>query len=402
MSKIPKGYKQTEIGVIPEDWEVKKLGDIADVRDGTHESPKYYKNGVIFITSKNIISGTIDYADISYITKEDAANINKRSKVDKGDILMSMIGTIGNCVLIDFEPDFCIKNVALFKPQKINEYYLIQLLRSSYYQAFINSKLAGGIQKFLPLNIMRELPIPSPTVPEEQALVGEKLHEVDELIKLLEKQIKKKYWIKQGAIQELFKSKEGWILKALEDIAEIKDGTHQTPKYMHSGIPFYSVENVTRNDFDNVKFISEEEHLLLTKSFKIEKGDILMTRIGSIGECKLVDWDVNASFYVSLALLKIKAGFSAEYLTYYSNSSFFKREIELNSLQSAIPQKINLGQISMVKIEIPECIEEQIHIASILSDMDAEIAALENKLAKYKKIKEGMMQNLLTGRIRLI
>lgn len=203
-------------------------------------------------------------------------------------------------------------------------------------------------------------------------------------------------------MQELLRPKEGWVVKNLGEVAEIKDGTHQTPKYVDSGVPFYSVENVTRRDFTNTKFISEEEHSILTKTFRIEKGDVLMTRIGSIGDCKYVNWDVNASFYVSLALLKVKDGFSAPYLSFYSNSSFFKKEIELNSLQSAIPKKINLGQISNVRVEIPESFEEQTRIAAIFSDMEAEIAVMETKLTKYKHIKQGMMQNLLTGRIRLI
>ena len=98
-----------------------------------------------------------------------------------------------------------------------------------------------------------------------------------------------------------------WEVKTLGEIAVVRDGTHQTPTYVDYGVPFYSVESVTNNNFTNTKFITEEAHKILTKTFKIEKGDILMTRIGSIGDCKLIDWDVNASFYVSLALLKIKS-----------------------------------------------------------------------------------------------
>jgi len=178
--------------------------------------------------------------------------------------------------------------------------------------------------------------------------------------------------------------------------------THQTPKYVEQGVPFYSVENVTANDFTNTKCISPEEHAFLTKSWKIEKGDILMTRIGSIGVCKYIDWDVDASFYVSLTLLKIKKEYSARFICHYSQFEYFKKEIVLNSLQFAYPQKINLGQISKVKLIIPESIEEQESIAQILSDMDAEIEGLEKKLDKYKMLKQGMMQNLLTGKIRLI
>ena len=193
---------------------------------------------------------------------------------------------------------------------------------------------------------------------------------------------------------------EDWSVRSLGEIATIKDGTHQTPKYQASGVPFYSVEHVTSGDFENTKFISEQEHQFLTRSFRIEKGDILMTRIGSIGECKLIDWDVRASFYVSLALLKIKDA-SAEYIAQYSNSSAFKREIELHSLQHATPKKINLGPISDVKIALPQTEAEQSAIARALSDVDALLATLDQVIAKKRDLKQAAMQQLLTGKTRL-
>ena len=193
---------------------------------------------------------------------------------------------------------------------------------------------------------------------------------------------------------------EDWNVRSLGEIATIKDGTHQTPKYQASGVPFYSVEHVTSGDFENTKFISEQEHQFLTRSFRIEKGDILMTRIGSIGECKLIDWDVRASFYVSLALLKIKDA-SAEYIAQYSNSSAFKREIELHSLQHATPKKINLGPISDVKIALPQTETEQRAIARALSDVDALLATLDQVIAKKRDLKQAAMQQLLTGKARL-
>ena len=193
---------------------------------------------------------------------------------------------------------------------------------------------------------------------------------------------------------------EDWSVRSLGEIATIKDGTHQTPKYQASGVPFYSVEHVTSGDFENTKFISEQEHQFLTRSFRIEKGDILMTRIGSIGECKLIDWDVRASFYVSLALLKIKDA-SAEYIAQYSNSSTFKREIELHSLQHATPKKINLGPISDVKIALPQTEAEQSAISQALSDVDALLATLDQVIAKKRDLKQAAMQQLLTGKARL-
>jgi type I restriction enzyme S subunit len=250
-----------------------------------------------------------------------------------------------------------------------------------------------------------EIPIPTKS---EQTAIATALSDTNTLIDNLEKLIAKKQNIKQGVMQELLTGRKGlsgfnseWETFKLGEIAEIKDGTHQTPRYVEFGIPFYSVENVTRNDYQKVKFISEIEHLFLTKNFKIGKGDILMTRIGSIGDMKYVDWEVNASFYVSLALLKIKPGFSAKFICHYSNSSFFKKELELNSLVSAIPKKINLGNISNIRIMIPSSFEEQTAIAKLLGDMDIEIKTLEQKLNKYKMIMQGMKQVLLTGKIRL-
>ena len=193
---------------------------------------------------------------------------------------------------------------------------------------------------------------------------------------------------------------EDWNVRSLGEIATIKDGTHQTPQYQASGVPFYSVEHVTSGDFENTKFISEQEHQFLTRSFRIEKGDILMTRIGSIGECKLIDWDVRASFYVSLALLKIKDA-SAEYIAQYSNSSAFKREIELHSLQHATPKKINLGPISDVKIALPQTEKEQRAIARALSDVDTLLATLDQVIAKKRDLKQASMQQLLAGGIQL-
>lgn len=193
---------------------------------------------------------------------------------------------------------------------------------------------------------------------------------------------------------------EDWSVQSLGEIATIKDGTHQTPKYQACGVPFYSVEHVTSGDFENTKFISEQEHQLLTRSFRIEKGDILMTRIGSIGECKLINWDVRASFYVSLALLKIKHA-SAEYIAQYSNSSAFKMEIELHSLQHATPKKINLGPISDVKIALPQTETEQRAIAQALSDVDLLLAILDQVIAKKRELKQATMQQLLTGEKRL-
>jgi len=195
---------------------------------------------------------------------------------------------------------------------------------------------------------------------------------------------------------------EDWELNKLGEICSyINDGTHHTPTYVDSGIPFYSVENVTNDNFKDTKFISLSEHRRLIKRCKPEKGDILLTRIGTLGLTKLIDWDVDASIYVSLALLKLKRKSLTEYVYAYSKSDQFINEILKRSLVNATPQKINMGEIKSVPLCIPSSTKEQSKIAEVLSDIDSLISKLDQLIQKKKNIKQGAMQKLLTGKRRL-
>lgn len=165
-------------------WEQRKLGEVSDVRDGTHDSPKYQSIGHPFVTSKNVKNGYITYDDIQYISDEDFAEINKRSKVDINDILMGMIGTIGNMALIRTEPDFAIKNVALIKDTKqINYLYLYHLLQSPFIEKQLTSGMDGGTQKFVSLGNVRNLNVIYPS-DIEQDKIGCYFEKLDHLITL--------------------------------------------------------------------------------------------------------------------------------------------------------------------------------------------------------------------------
>ena len=147
-------------------WSIMKLNSISDVRDGTHDSPTYYSEGYPFITTKNLIDGTIDFSTASLICKKDYEHFDKRSHVDDGDILMPMIGTIGGAILVKKERDFAIKNVALIKPNADNSNldfnFLLYVLNSDFMFNHFNQFKTGGTQKFISLSFIRELPIPIP------------------------------------------------------------------------------------------------------------------------------------------------------------------------------------------------------------------------------------------------
>ncbi len=194
---------------------------------------------------------------------------------------------------------------------------------------------------------------------------------------------------------------EDWEVSNLREVSiSISDGTHYTPKYVEEGIPFYSVENVTTDDFKNTKFISKNEHNKLIKRCNPEKGDILLTRIGTLGQTKLIDWDINASIYVSLALIKTNEKIDNNYLYTYTKFDGFVNNLIKRSLTNAIPQKINMENIGDIPIPLPP-LQEQKAIAKVLSDVDELITSIEELIDKKQKIKQGTMQLLLTGKKRL-
>lgn len=166
-------------------WEVKKLMEVCDVRDGTHDSPKYVESSnYMLITSKNIVNRAISFDDVNYITEEDYNNINKRSKVDNGDILMPMIGTIGNPVIVylDNLHKFSIKNVALIKflhNTSILNRYLLELMISESFRRYLLSLNKGGTQKFVALGTIRRMDIILPPLPLQHSF-AQKIEQIEQ------------------------------------------------------------------------------------------------------------------------------------------------------------------------------------------------------------------------------
>ncbi len=158
---------------LPDGWEWAKLGSYMDVRDGTHDTPKYFDSGIPFVTSKNLGDGKIDFKNVNYISDEDSQKFNQRSRVEAGDILMAMIGTIGKPVVapkVEFE--YSIKNVALFKRLTIeqNSKFIRDYLQ--YSEKRLRKCASGGNQKFLSLKKLKEILIPIPPSSEQKQIVS--------------------------------------------------------------------------------------------------------------------------------------------------------------------------------------------------------------------------------------
>ena len=159
-------------------WNSSTMGQVYDVRDGTHDSPKYHDEGFPLITSKNLKNEGLSFDDVKLISLEDYNKINERSAVHQGDVLLAMIGTIGNPTVVETTPNFAIKNVALLKvPENQNSYFLRYYLSSPSVIAKMQAEAKGTTQKFVGLGYLRAFPISVPDLSEQDLMVGK----IDEL-----------------------------------------------------------------------------------------------------------------------------------------------------------------------------------------------------------------------------
>ena len=191
-------------------------------------------------------------------------------------------------------------------------------------------------------------------------------------------------------IPSLSFNKEEWTNSDLGSISTVQDGTHSTPHYVEEGIPFFSVETITSDV--PPKYISQEEHDNLIKRCKPKQNDILLTRIGTLCESKLITWDFDFSIYVSLALIS-DIQIYPEFLNQYIKTNYYKKEYIKRSLLLAVPQKINLKDLKETIVKFPS-ISEQKKIADFLDTIDRKIELMEKKYLTLLQIKTNITTNL--------
>jgi type I restriction enzyme S subunit len=385
------------------EWEVKKISDLGDIVTGTTPDTNvkdYYDGNRLFVSPTDIQKNRFV---ITTKTKLTDLGILQGRLVKKNSILFVCIGsTIGKVAQAGID---CITNQQINSiiplTEKYNENFLFSLLE---YKAD-KIKLLAGEQAVPIINKTNfsKIELVLPYIQEQQK-IADFLTQIDNRIEKLtkKKQLLEKY--KKGVMQKIFNQEirfkndndddySDWEIKELGTITKIYDGTHMTPDYKENGIPFYSVENITNNNFVNTKFISKNVFEKENKRVKLEKEDILMTKIGDIGTAKYIDWDVEASFYVSLALIKKNKNNNTKFISQYIKSSFFKKELHKRIIHVAFPKKINLGEISNCLIKLP-CLEEQQKIANFLTEIDKKINLTEKQLNGTKQYKKGLLQQM--------
>ena len=190
----------------PMNYPKSQLGKVCDVRDGTHDSPEYYDVGYPLVTSKNVTGGKIDLSECNLISEDDYKKICERSKVDRGDIIMPMIGTVGKPVIVNAEPMFAIKNVALIKftpDSLVTNIYIKTLLESDYFDRAVLDKIRGGTQKFIALGDIRKLEIILPDLKHQQCFSAF-VERVDKQKQTVQQSLEKLKLMKKALMQEYF------------------------------------------------------------------------------------------------------------------------------------------------------------------------------------------------------
>lgn len=419
---IKTGYKQTEIGVIPEDWEVKSIGSIARIEGGyAFSSKKFLNNGKYQIVKmSNLYNGILNLErSASFLDELDECE--KPYLLKKDDILITLTGTTGkrdygNSFRISNEQNLLLnQRVAKITVDSNNDAVFIafQIQAPAFLNQFFDlSKGGTGNQTNVGTGDVSIMFLPIPPK-QEQTAIAAALSDVDALMGELDKLIAKKRDIKQATMQQLLTGKKRlagfsgeWEVKPFKDVCWFQEGPGlRNWQFTKSGIKVINVTNL-ENGILNLertdRHISLNEFHKMYEHFEIQENDIVVASSGnSYGKVAVVrNQDLPLLMNTSVIRFKPLKSLDYGYLLTFLNSNHFKNQIDLMITGGAQP---NFGPAHLNKllIKIPLSIEEQTAIATILSDMDAEINALQQKRDKTAQLKQGMMQELLTGRIRL-
>ncbi len=426
--EVKKGYKQTEIGVIPNEWEAEILGDYS-IKIGSGITPtggeKIYKNkGRHFIRSQNVGWGQLDLSDVAFIDDE-VHNTFKTTEIKTGDIFLNITGaSIGRSAMADervaggnVNQHVCIIRLEqkYLSPKFIN-YFLL----SKPGQKQIDSFQSGGNRQGLNFGQIRKFLFPLPPTTKEQSAIATVLRETDNLITNLEKLITKKEAVKKGIMQSLLTGKKRlpgfngkWQKKKIKRLFKFLSTANNSRSelsdegeigYIHYGDIHTRWSEFLDASIESIPFI--KKHKIKDVPF-LENGDLLIADASEDydGLCACIELkNVNHREIVgglhTLLLRGNKDEIADGFKGYLPHLKGFKEAVIRAATGISVYgiSKKNLGEI---EITIPDT-NEQSSIAAVIADMTTEINQLAEKLQKYKVIKQGMMQSLLTGKIRLV
>jgi type I restriction enzyme S subunit len=409
------GYKRSDVGVIPDDWDAKPLGSVLSKgRLGGNYANQDAEAELPLMKMGNLARGNFDLSKVQFIRP--GVFPEPAHRLVYGDVLfntrntLDLVGKVAiwrdeipvayynsNLMRLEFDPDHVCSNE--YANYSLNTESAISRLRG----------LATGTTSVAAIytrDLLR-LQLLVPPLPEQRA-IAEALSDVDALLASLDQVIAKKRDLKQAAMQQLLTGQTRlpgfhgeWEVERLGDVAEMGSGgtpPSAVPAYYDGDIPWASISDMTKGG----KVISSTDRNLTRAGFTnsaaqmFPAGTILYAMYASLGECSIAGVSLSSS--QAILGIRPKNKLSGEYLYYYLTSL---KGVVKTLGQQATQANLNKGMVQDFRLSLPP-LPEQTAIASVLSDMDAELAALEARLAKTRDLKQAMMQELLTGRIRLV
>ena len=394
--EVKPGYKQTEVGVIPEEWDQVSLKEIStQITDGDHVTPNRARVGYYLLSARNVRDGFLDLSDVDFVGDSEFKRMTNRCAPEAGDLLISCSGhglgrvaTVPKglqCVLV--------RSAALVKidQKKADSLFVQYCLQSANARKQISDSLSRAAQPNLFLNSIERLCSPLPPQMSEQRAIAEALSDVDALIGGLDRLIAKKRDLKQAAMQQLLSGQTrlpgfhgDWAVKTVADLADVSKGTQ-----LHSS---ETSEDGTYPHLNGGISPSGFTH----KSNRPANTIAISEGGNSCGYVQLMPqpfWCGGHCYAV------VPRGIDKLFL--YHALKGAQTVIMGLRVGSGLPN-VQKTALAALKLRVPTDIPEQTAIAEVLSDMDAELAALEQRRDKTRALKQGMMQELLTGRTRLI
>lgn len=415
---VKAGYKQTDVGLIPEDWEVKQIDDLEPfVTSGSRGWATFYSDrGSPFIRISNLSRACI-YLDLNELRLVNLTMHNSeatRAQMINGDVLISItadIGIVGYVTANLQKPAYINQHIALmrFDSARVDSKFISYFLASDGPQKLFRALTDSGAKAGMNLATIQKIRIAVPHTKAEQEAIAEALSDTDALIEALEQLLAKKRHLKQGAMQELLTGKRrlpgfsgGWGVRRLGEVADTDPDNLGSDTRSN-----FTFNYIVLEDVDAGKLTSYSEEVFGTAPSRarrhLRKGDVLVSTVrpNLMSHLLFNGSDANWVCSTGFCVVRCRKGIShPSYVYSHMFAGCVARQIEALLTGSNYPA-INSGDVRALQIPFPDY-EEQTAIATVLSDMDEEITALETKLAKARQLKQGMMQELLTGRIRLV
>ena len=417
-------FKDTEVGRIPVDWEATNIDKLCTLKarigwQGLTTGEYLPQGDYILITGTDFKDGYIDWGNCCYVSKwryDQDTNI----QIKEGDVLISKDGTIGKVAFLNSIPGPGTLNSGVFvvRPKQediLNQAYLSWIFKSIWFKSFIDQLTAGSTINHLYQKDFVKFKLVYPKDKSEQTRIATALTDIDNLISELGVLIEKKKAIKDGAMQELLTGKkrlkgfsEPWVEKKLGSLCKL---------YGRIGFRGYTKNDLVKKGYGAITFSPSDIHNQMidysncdyisyakyeeSPEIKVFNGDIIFTKTASIGKCAYIEGlkekaTINPQFVVLKEFIC-----NNRFLYYKLIEKKFQTNIWSICGGSTIPT-MSQEKLKLQTLNIPSDIAEQSAIAHVLSSIDEGISALEAKKVKYEQIKQGMMQQLLTGKIRLV